>query len=235
MAAESHLDFYRRWHRFSKPYFRWQFEQFRPYIGQRVADVGCGLGNFTELLAGRDFYLGIDLDEALLAELHRVHGGRPNIQTARLDITKPEMKETLTAQRVDTVLCVNVIEHVLEDAQAVRNMVEALPSGGHLCVLTPALPFLFGTLDVLDGHHRRYTRSTLAALFQNLPGRLLKLYYFNFIGIAGWFIKGRVLKQQRHTNDNYAIMNAVLPLVRPLERLVPPPLGMSVIGIFRKD
>jgi len=235
MAAESHLDFYRRWHRRSKPYIRWQFEQFRPFIGQRVADVGCGLGNFTELLVGRDFYLGIDLDEELLAELSRIHGRRSNLQTARLDITGPEMKETLTAHRVDTVLCVNVIEHVAEDTQAVRNMVEALPGGGHLCLLTPALPFLFGTLDELDGHYRRYTRRSLATLFQNLPGRVVKLYYFNLIGILGWLVKGRVLRQRRHTNDNYAIMNAVLPLVQPLERLVPPPLGMSLICIFRKD
>ena len=62
-----------------------------------------------------------------------------------------------------------------------------------------------------------------------------RLYYFNLIGAPGWFVKGRVLKQKRHTNDNYALMNAVLPVVRPLERLVPPPFGMSVIGIFRKD
>ncbi len=235
MAAESHLEFYRRWHRLSKPYIRWQFEQFRPFIGRRVADVGCGLGNYTELLADRDFYMGIDLDEELLAELRNVHGKRPNVQTARLDITKPELKEKLTANKVDTVLCVNVVEHIEQDAFAVRNMVDAMPGGGHVCLLMPALPFLFGTLDELDGHYRRYTRRTMGALFDGLPGRVVKLYYFNLIGVPGWFVKGRVLKQRRHTNDNYAIMNALLPVVRPLENLISPPLGMSVIGIFRKD
>jgi 2-polyprenyl-3-methyl-5-hydroxy-6-metoxy-1,4-benzoquinol methylase len=234
MNPETHLEFYRRWHKLSKPYIRWQFEQFQPYAGRRVADVGCGLGNFTELLADRDFYLGIDLDEELLRELANVHG-RANIQTARLDITKPELEETLRANCVDTVLCVNVIEHVAEDKAAVRNMVSALPGGGHLCVLVPALPFLFGSLDELDGHFRRYTKQTLGKLFDGLPGKVLRLYYFNFIGVPGWFVKGRVLKQKRHTNDNYAVMNALLPVVRPLEKLLPPPLGMSVIAIFRKE
>jgi SAM-dependent methyltransferase len=235
MSAETHLEFYRRWHRLSKPYIRWQFEQFQPYVGRRVADVGCGLGNFTDLLADRDFYLGIDLDEELLRELEVVHNHHANIKTSRLDITKPELGQALRANRVDTVLCVNVIEHVAGDGAAVRNMVEALPGGGHLCLLVPALPFLFGTLDELDGHYRRYTKQTLGRLFNVLPGRLLRLYYFNLAGAPGWLVKGRVLRQKRHTNDNYAVMNALLPGVRLLERLVPPPLGMSVIAIFKKD
>jgi SAM-dependent methyltransferase len=235
MPPESHLEFYRRWHRLSKPYIRWQFDQFQPYVGRRVADVGCGLGNFTELLADRDFYLGIDLDEELLRELANEHRHRPQVKTARLDITLPELEQTLAANRVDTVLCVNVIEHVAEDSLAVRNMVAPLPGGGHLCVLVPALPVLFGTLDTLDGHYRRYTKRTLGRLFDSLPGRVLRLYYFNLIGAPGWFVKGRVLKQKRHTDDNYALMNALLPVVRPLERLLPPPLGMSVIAVFRKD
>jgi SAM-dependent methyltransferase len=234
MNSETHLEFYRRWHRLSKPYIRWQFEQFRPYIGRRVADVGCGPGNFTKLLADRDFYLGIDLDDELLRELANVHS-RPNIQTAKLDITKPELEQTLRANEVDTILCVNVIEHVLEDGLAVRNMVSALPNGGHLCLLAPALPFLFGSLDELDGHHRRYTKRTFGKLFDGLPGSVSRLYYFNLIGVPGWFVKGRVLKQKRHTNDNYAIMNSLLPVVRPLEKILPPPMGMSVIVIFRKD
>lgn len=231
---ESHLDFYRRWHRLSKPYIRWQFDQFRPFVGRRVADVGCGLGNFTELLSDRDFYLGVDLDEELLAELLRNHGGSPKVQTARLDLTLPSLAETLRRHSVDTVLCVNVIEHIENDRLAVANMLEALPSGGHLCLLVPALPFLFGSLDTLDGHHRRYTKPTLARLFDGHPGRLERLYYFNLAGVPGWFLKGRILKQKTHTDDNYHLMNAILPLLRPLEALVRPPIGMSLVAVFRK-
>lgn len=232
---ESHLNFYRRWHELSKPYIQWQLAQFKPYLGRRIADVGCGLGNFTESLLDRDAYVGIDLDEELLAELRRNYGKSRNVQTLSLDATSPAFADTLRSHSIDTIICANVIEHIEHDRIAVENMIRSLPVGGHLCLLVPALPFLFGTLDTLDGHFRRYTKATLNERFTGLPARLVKTYYFNFLGVPGWFLKGRILKQKSHTNDNYRIMNALLPVVKPLERLCPPPLGMSVIAIYQRE
>lgn len=219
----------------SKPYIAWQLEQFRPYLGKRVADVGCGLGNFTEALLDRDFYLGIDLDEELLAELRNNYGGTPKVKTLTLDATSPTFPETLREHGIDTIICANVIEHIEHDRKAVENMIASLPPGGHLCILVPALPFLFGSLDTLDGHFRRYTKRTLNERFQGLPVKVLRTFYFNFLGVPGWFVKGRILKQAGHTNDNYRIMNALLPIVKPLERLFSPPLGMSVIAICERE
>jgi SAM-dependent methyltransferase len=231
---ESHLDFYRRWHRNTKPYIRWQLEQFEPFLGRRVADVGCGLGNFAEYLATKELYLGIDADEELLAELRKEYGHHPGVKTTNIDITSPACTEALRAERVDTIICVNVIEHIEDHARAVRNMVDALPPGGHLGLLVPALPVLMGTLDRLDGHYRRYTKPVLRGVLDGLPGDLLQLYYFNLPAVAGWFVKGRILKQERHTDDNYHIMNAILPAVRWCEKRVHPPFGMSLVAVFRK-
>jgi SAM-dependent methyltransferase len=232
--SESHLEFYRRWHRHSKPYIEWQFEQFKPHVGRRLADVGCGLGNFTNLLLDRDLYLGIDLDEELLAELRRNYDHSPIVETLVMDATSAAFVDVLHNRSIDTIICANVIEHIRDDRLAVANMIRALPVGGHLCLLVPAMPFLFGTLDELDGHFRRYTRCSLIERFDGLPADLVRAYYFNFVGVPGWFVKGRVLKQATHTDDNYKIMNALLPIVRPLERFCSPPIGMSVIGIYRR-
>ncbi len=232
--SESRLEFYRRWHRLSKPYILWQLEQFLPVIGKRVADVGCGIGNFTEALADRELYLGIDMDPVLLEELQRLFGHHRSIQTGVYDITTDSFVEEMRSRQIDTILCVNVIEHIEDDFLAVRNMVDALPPGGHLCLFVPALPFLFGTLDVLDGHHRRYTRRTLLQRVEKLPVNLLNIHYFNILGIAPMFLKGRVLKQKTHTDDNYNVMNLALPIVRPLERMCPPPIGISLAATFQK-
>jgi SAM-dependent methyltransferase len=232
--TESHLEFYRRWHRLSKPYIQWQLEQFAPYLGNRIADVGCGLGNFTPSLLDRDLYLGVDLDAELLAELQNSYGASANVKTMQLDLTSSSVPLTLREFAIDTVLCVNVIEHIENDQLAVKHLVDSLPAGGHLCLLVPALPFLYGSLDELDGHYRRYTRKTLKACLAYLSVETARCYYFNLLGVPGWFVKARLLKESSHADNNYRITNALIPLLKRFERLVPPPLGMSVVGIFRK-
>jgi len=234
MSSESHLEFYRRWNRLARPYIEWQFDQFKPFIGRRVADLGCGLGNFTPFLLDRDLYLGIDTDEELLGELRKEHSNDSNVKTLSLDLTSPALEKELQKESIDTILCVNVIEHIEQDVLAIKNMIQSLPKDGCLCLLVPACPFLFGTLDLLDGHYRRYTRSTVQNVFANQPGYLEKLYYFNLAGVPGWWIKGRLLKQKTQTNDNYRIMNALIPIMRPVESWLHPPIGMSLIAVFRK-
>ncbi|MGZ5004751.1 MAG: class I SAM-dependent methyltransferase [Chthoniobacterales bacterium] len=232
--SESHLEFYRRWHRLSKPYIQWQLEQFTPYLGRKIADVGCGLGNFTESLLDHNLYLGIDLDAELLDELARNYGTHSNVKTMQADLTSASVPSRLRELGIDTILCVNVIEHIENDQLAVSHLVEALPSGGYLCLLVPALPFLYGSLDELDGHYRRYTKRTLQERLRSLPVDLIRCYYFNLLGVPGWFLKARILKESTHADSNYRVTNALIPILKPVERLLPPPLGMSVIGIFRK-
>lgn len=231
--AESHLDFYRRWHRLSAPYIAWQFEQFRAFLGRRVADVGCGLGNFTHLLLDRDLVLGVDQDEELLADLRKENPALA-VQTLSMDILASGLASALRERAVDTVLCVNVLEHLADDRAAVRNLLDGLPVGGHLCVLVPAMPVLFGTLDTLDGHHRRYTRPTLTRALDHPDASLQVLYYFNLVGAFGWFLKGRIFRQPSHADNNFTVMNRILPAVRAMEGWIHPPWGMSLVAVVER-
>jgi SAM-dependent methyltransferase len=234
LASESRIEFYRRWSRLAKPYIRWQFEQFEPYLGRRVADVGCGLGNFTPFLLDRELYLGVEPDQELLGEFMKRYGNHSRVRTASVDATSSEFREALAAHRVDSILCVNVLEHIENDALALKTMTDALPESGILCILVPALPVLYGSLDIVAEHHRRYSRKMLQDAFQRLPLDLYMLKYFNLIAAPGWFIKGRILKQTKHTNDNYHLMNAMLPWARRLEMWFSPPLGLSLVSALGK-
>jgi len=233
-APESHLDFYKRWNQLSKPYIQWQFEQFKPYLGRRVADVGCALGNFTPLLFDRELYLGVEPDPVLLEEFQKRFRPHANVRVIGLDASKSDLRKALENERIDSILCVNVLEHIEQDRAALEGMIAALPSGGVVCLLVPAMPLLFGTLDSLDGHYRRYTKKSMCRLCESLPAEMLELKYFNFAAAPGWFLKGRILRQSRHTNDNYHLMNMVLPVVRQIEKRVPPPFGLSLITVLRK-
>jgi len=231
---EAHLEFYRRWHRLAAPYFQWQIEQFGDCFGNRVADIGCGPGNLTSQLLDRELYLGIDHDPAMLRELELEYASRGNIETEEMDAMDPNLSATLRRHAVDTILCCNLIEHIEADDIVLRQLCNALPRNGVLALLVPAMPSIFGTLDSLDNHYRRYTPDLVRQRLFELPVRVERLRYFNMIGALGWWWKGRVLKAPVQDDENYRLMNIAIPFVRPLEKLIPPPFGLSLVAIARK-
>ena len=153
---EPRLELYRRWYHFAKPYFYWQFLQFKPYLRSRIADIGCGLGNLTDFMSESEVYVGVDNNWRLLSELRSRYVGKHNVEFIRGDITGSDCISRLKSKSVETVLCVNVLEHIEDDGGLLKNLVDILPPNGTLCLLVPAFQSLYGTLDSMDGHLRRY-------------------------------------------------------------------------------
>jgi SAM-dependent methyltransferase len=233
-VKESHLEFYQRWHELAQPYFRWQFEQLQPYLGKRIADIGCGLGNLSGFMTDKDFYIGLDIDVELLKKTRNAFAHNRNMEYLTGSITDDNIFPVLKNKALDTVICVNVLEHIREDEKALGTMLSVLPFGGHLCLLVPAGSWNYGSLDKIDNHFRRYNKKMLADKLASFPVKIVKSYYFNMLGAVGWFIKGKVLRQQRQADDNYYLMNMILPFSRFIERCFRPPLGLSLIMIVEK-
>lgn len=237
--TETHAEFYARWSAAARPYFAWQFAQFKPYLGRRVVDVGCGLGSFVEhfLEAGVESYLGVEPDPELRVRFSERHSSPRARLTRATDATDPALAVEMRAAACDTAFSVNVLEHIERDDLALKHMIEGLAPGGHVCLLVPAHPFLYGSLDALDGHFRRYTKASLRALAAKAGAGAVeevRLYHFNALAAFGWFLKGRVLKEKTQADENYALMNAVLPVVSRLEKIVSPPFGLSLVAVLRK-
>ena len=233
--GESHLAFYRRWSTLAGPYFKWQLSHFKPFLGTRIADVGCGLGNFVDFFKDAEIYLGFEPDAELAAEFLQFRQSPSVRLSACGDITQPAAVEEMRRYGIDTVLHINVLEHIREDRLALSNMIKGLKVGGHACLLVPALPWLYGTLDTLDGHFRRYTKKKLLTLAPSIDGvQIVKCRYINFPGAFGWFLKGRVFKQKKHSDNNYKMMNAILPAVSFIESRIEPPIGLSLVLVLKK-
>ena len=214
-------------------YNRWIYEQLAPYAGERVLDVGSALGNITKLFLDREHVVGIDVVAEFAAELDRRFGDRPNFRVELADISDPSVTR-FAQERFDTIVCANVLEHVEDDAAALRHMHEILVPGGHACLLVPAFGALFGTLDEVDDHFRRYTRPLLGRRLEAAGFEVVKQRYMNVLGIAGWVLNGKILRRRLVPAGQYSLYNRLIPLLALIERGLQPPFGLSLVAIARK-
>ena len=214
-------------------YNQWIFEQFRPFIGQRVLDVGCAIGNITQFYLDREHVVGVDVVEEFVTEIRRRFGDRANFRAELFDIADPAVL-SLANERIDTVVCINVLEHVENDALALDHIREILVPGGRLLLLVPAFAFLFGTMDEADHHYRRYRKPLLEQRLSRAGFRVEMMRYMNVLGMAGWFLNGKILKRQVISTSHYSLYNRLVPLLSRLERLAHPPVGLSLIAAARK-
>jgi SAM-dependent methyltransferase len=204
------------------------FDRLRPWIGQRVLEIGSGIGNLSSFLIDRERLVLSDTREEYLDRLRKRFAQHPNVAVERLYL--PNEHGALAGQRFDTIICLNVLEHVEDDRgslQAIRAML--LPQG-RLVLLVPALPALYGTMDRALGHHRRYRRRALAELLRATGYTVAHIEYFNLAGVPGWWFAGRVLRRPMIPAGSLKLYDALVPLFR-LERLLPWRLGQSLVAI----
>jgi SAM-dependent methyltransferase len=135
------------------------------------------------------------------------------------------------AGRFDTVVALNVIEHIRDDAAAVRNCFRLLRPGGRLVMLVPAYPRLFNGIDEELGHFRRYKKKDAACLLEGQGFRLIHSEYFNAAAIVGWWVSGALLRMRRLGKRGVTIYNYFVPLARPIDRVLGRRIGVSVIVV----
>jgi SAM-dependent methyltransferase len=232
----SRLQRYVLFDRVNRPYLDWQLEQFRPYLGRRVLEVGCGVGGIIDLLGPRELICGLDVEPEVLDYARGRFRGRPECRFELLDVTTapPEKLADLQAQRFDSIVCINVLEHIEDDLGALRRMEGLLVPGGTLALLVPAHQWLYGPYDRLDGHFRRYSKSRLRTLLAQTGLQAVRLRYFNSVGALGWWVQYKLLRRTIHGEGQFGIMNRLVPVLRRVEKLIPPPFGLSLVGILRR-
>jgi SAM-dependent methyltransferase len=225
---------------FARNYHRWILELFEPYLGTRIVEVGAGTGSFSELILTRPVET-LSLVEPS-REMYRllVENVRALQTTARIETYNAvfgDVAERIGAnERPDSIIYVNVLEHIADDEAELRAIHRTLAERGRVFIFVPALRWLYGSLDREIGHHRRYTRPELLEKCRGAGFRVLKSTFFDSTGVLPWWIKYRLLGSRTmepgvvKLYDRFAV-----PLVKRMEALVSPPIGKSLLLVAEKD
>ena len=218
---------------FARNYHRWIAEEFAPYLGARVAEVGAGTGNFSELLLSQGpiaHLMSFEPSSNMYPLLQRRMAGSPRVQTVN-DFFGSRAAGLQAA--FDSVCYVNVLEHIEADRDELALVRGTLKSGGHLLVFVPALPFLYSGLDRQLGHFRRYRKGELVQLVEGAGFQLRQVKYFDLAGVLPWYVAFVLLKRPLTGGSVSMYDRFVLPLTRRIEQAVAPPIGKNLLLIAR--
>jgi glycosyltransferase involved in cell wall biosynthesis len=211
----------------------WMAETIAPFLGRRVLEVGAGIGNLTRrLAAGRELYIASDIDDQHLGRLSARVAHRPHVRVAQIDLRKAKDFEPFGGQ-VDTVVCLNVLEHVEDDEKALKNIHRVLEPGGRAIVLVPQDQRIYGELDAVLGHFRRYSAAELRHKMASAGFEIEALFDFNRITTPGWWWNGRVLRRRTISSVQLRIFDSLVPVWKRVDKWLPW-RGASLIVIGRK-
>jgi SAM-dependent methyltransferase len=207
--------------------------------GKSAADVGCGTGALARALAARGWrMLAVEPDPALF----RLAADAPAVEGLRL--INAGIAELSAADLADceNVLLIDVLEHLQDDRGMLAEVHAKMAPGARLVCLVPALETLYGSRDRDVGHHRRYSRAAVRALFASVPFREVEYRYWNFLGAPVYWLYEKALRRPVPENIRQgprsplqsALNAALLAWFRLIENRLTPPLGLSLLVIAEK-
>ncbi len=218
---------------------KWMYETIRPYIKGEILEVGSGIGNISKLVVNSGLSLTLsEYNPAFQQFLKENFSQFTNVRDVlSIDLQHPGFFNHYSAlkEKFDSVFLLNVIEHLKDDVIAIENCRFLLKQDGHLIILAPAYPFLFCRFDKELGHYRRYTMRRMMSIFPQQSFKILHTQYFNFIGIAGWLLFGKLLNRKKIGSGEMSTFNKLVPFFKVADHITFKKVGLSLIAIGKKN
>ena len=224
---------------FAVNYHRWIIAIFEPYLGTKVVEVGAGTGSFSELLLEQRLE-SVSLVEPSTAMYEQLRCRLAELKPTQKVTSYNDIFERVAPQirlnaRPDSIIYVNVLEHVPDDVNELQVIWKTLDSGGRLFIFVPALRWLHGSMDRQLDHFRRYTRSELERKCVAAGFKVLTSRYFDVLGIVPWWVKYKLLQSNKMEPGAVKFYDQmIVPIAKILESSVTPPLGKNVLLIAEK-
>lgn len=211
-------------------YRQYQLDLIQPHLGRSVLEIGAGLGEFSDQLHGLSRRVLSDADPACLQALKERFADQPGVEIVSIDL-----REDVTLDEpVDSVLLMNVLEHIEDDVSALERLAHAVRPGGTIIIWVPGYMGLYGDFDRKVGHFRRYSPATLRQAVEGAGLETAELRPVNLLGGIAWWLAVRIGSAGSPTGPLVRLYDRiVIPVTRRLESLVRPPFGQTVLGVAR--
>jgi glycosyltransferase involved in cell wall biosynthesis len=210
----------------------WMGRTLAPYVGGRVLEIGAGIGTLTSQFIPRELYLASDINPSYLSYLRSYSVGKPYLRVRHIDAGVPSDFAGLE-EKFDTVLMINVLEHVPHEQETLENIRSSLMPGGRAVILVPQHPALYGTLDRALDHRERYTRESLRQGLERAGFRVEQIFDFNRFSVPGWWLNGKVMQRKTFSRVQLKVLQMLMPVLRRLDGILPWG-GLSLIAVATK-
>lgn len=214
-------------------YNRWIYDNIKDFIGQNVLEIGCGMGNITDYILEKNREItGIEIDRVFACAAKKKYKNSKTVKIIHGDFLKIK---TIKKNHYDTVITLNVLEHIQNDSLVLSKMHDSLKTGGRAVILVPAMHFAYGSFDKQLGHFRRYEKNDIKILYEKTGFKIEKLFYMNFIGAFAWAFNSRILRRTSFPQNQTILFDRLfVPLLKSAEAVIRPPIGQSLIAVGKK-
>lgn len=211
---------------------RWTYDKIKPFLGRKVLELGSGIGTFSKYLIAGDREITLtDINEEYINYLKKRFISNPWIKILNTDIYY--LDEVLGDDRFDTVVGINILEHIDDDVGMIKKLKKVIIPAGKLVLIVPAHKKLFGSLDRKLGHYRRYSKKELEEKLKAGDFNIEKIEYMNFLGAIGWFIEYKLFKRERMPQITIKLVDKLIPIVALVEKYIKFPFGLSLVVVAK--
>jgi 2-polyprenyl-3-methyl-5-hydroxy-6-metoxy-1,4-benzoquinol methylase len=214
---------------------RWLYDNIAPFCKGRILEIGSGVGNISTFFLEKEQAITLSDIRANYRSILEKKFRLPADRVLNIDIAHPDFDQHYASllSGFDSVFALNVVEHIKDDALALRNMYSLLKPGGEMTVLVPAYQTLYNDIDLSLEHFRRYNKKSLRLLMGRLAP-VKKAFYFNATGIPAWWISGKILRHKTIPAGEMSLYNTFVPVFRLVDKMLANRLGLSVVCVIQK-
>jgi ubiquinone/menaquinone biosynthesis C-methylase UbiE len=212
----------------------WTYGKMKPFLGKDILEIGSGIGTFSKFIISNGGTVTLsDLNTNYVNDLKEKYRDNPFVTVLQADAGK--IDEAVAEKKFDTVVAVNIIEHLENDDEAFERIKRVLLPRGRLIFIVPAHKLLFSQFDKSIGHFRRYRKSELERSLVEKGYLIEYIEFMNAISACGWFFSFSLLKRVKMPTFQVGVADKLIPFISFFEKRCKVPFGLSIFCVAKMD